>query len=146
MQAQQSVTLGEISVVSTSPVGSGGGNSSQAQIFNGPGPVPPAGSVGPSIGTRLRGSEQPLYKIPSTVESVTASDLTIDRASNNLTTTLARRTPGINVSDSQGNNNRVDITYRGFTASPVQGVPQGLAVYQNGVRINEAFGDIVNFD
>ncbi|WP_043380721.1 TonB-dependent receptor [Methylobacterium sp. UNCCL110] len=146
VQAQQSVTLGEISVVSTSPVGSGGGNSSQAQIFNGPGPVPPAGSVGPSTGTRLRGSEQPLYKIPSTVESVTASDLTIDRASNNLTTTLARRTPGINVSDSQGNNNRVDITYRGFTASPVQGVPQGLAVYQNGVRINEAFGDIVNFD
>lgn len=65
VQAQQSVTLGEISVVSTSPVGSGGGNSSQAQIFNGPGPVPPAGSVGPSIGTRLRGSEQPLYKIPS---------------------------------------------------------------------------------
>ncbi|SEN47314.1 iron complex outermembrane recepter protein [Methylobacterium sp. UNC300MFChir4.1] len=146
VQAQQSVTLGEISVVSTSPVGAGGGNSSQAQIFNGPGPVPPAGSLGPSTGVRLRGSEQPLYKIPSTVESVTASDITIDRASDNLTTTLARRTPGINVSDSQGNNNRVDITYRGFTASPVQGVPQGLAVYQNGVRINEAFGDIVNFD
>ncbi|MEE7469951.1 TonB-dependent receptor [Methylobacterium oryzae] len=146
VQAQQSVTLGEISVVSTSPVGSGGGTSSQSQVFNGPGPVPPAGSVGPSAGTRLRGSEQPLYKIPSTVESVTASDLTIDRANDNLTTTLARRTPGINVSDSQGNNNRVDITYRGFTASPVQGVPQGLAVYQNGVRINEAFGDIVNFD
>ncbi|MGU3418684.1 TonB-dependent receptor [Methylobacterium sp. D54C] len=146
VQAQQSVTLGEISVVSTSPVGSGGGNSSQAQIFNGPGPVPPAGSLGPSTGVRLRGSEQPLYKIPSTVESVTASDITIDRASDNLTTTLARRTPGINISDSQGNNNRVDITYRGFTASPVQGVPQGLAVYQNGVRINEAFGDIVNFD
>ncbi|SFS86036.1 TonB-dependent receptor [Methylobacterium sp. yr668] len=146
VQAQQSVTLGEISVVSTSPVGSGGGNSSQAQIFNGPGPVPPAGSLVPSTGVRLRGSEQPLYKIPSTVESVTASDITIDRTSDNLTTTLARRTPGINVSDSQGNNNRVDITYRGFTASPVQGVPQGLAVYQNGVRINEAFGDIVNFD
>ena len=38
------------------------------------------------------------------------------------------------------------MTYRGFVASPVQGVPQGLAVYQNGVRINEAFGDVVNFD
>ena len=25
-------------------------------------------------------------------------------------------------------------------------MPQGLAVYQNGVRINEAFGDIVNWD
>ena len=39
-----------------------------------------------------------------------------------------------------------DLQYRGFEASPVNGVPQGLAVYQNGVRINEAFGDIVNWD
>jgi iron complex outermembrane receptor protein len=39
-----------------------------------------------------------------------------------------------------------DIAYRGFTASPVLGTPQGLAVYQNGVRINEAFGDTVNWD
>src|SRR6202021_3284421 len=31
-------------------------------------------------------------------------------------------------------------------ASPVLGTPQGLAVYQNGVRINEAFGDTVNWD
>jgi iron complex outermembrane recepter protein len=28
----------------------------------------------------------------------------------------------------------------------VIGTPQGLAVYQNGVRINEVFGDIVNWD
>ena len=35
---------------------------------------------------------------------------------------------------------------RGFEASPVLGTPQGLAVYQNGVRINEAFGDAVNWD
>ena len=36
--------------------------------------------------------------------------------------------------------------FRGFVASPVAGTPQGLAVYQNGVRINEAFGDTVNWD
>ena len=36
--------------------------------------------------------------------------------------------------------------YRGFEASPVLGTPQGIAVYQNGVRINEAFGDTVNWD
>ena len=40
----------------------------------------------------------------------------------------------------------VDVQYRGFTASPVEGTPQGLAVYQNGVRINEVFGDTVNWD
>ncbi|MCJ2057000.1 TonB-dependent receptor [Methylobacterium sp. J-048] len=145
--AQNAVTLGEISVVSTSPVGSGGGNSSRVQNLDGPGGLAPAGSALPPVGpVRLRGSEQPLYKIPSTVETVTASDITVDRGTDNVVATLARRTPGLNLSDSQGNSNRPDVTYRGFTASPVQGVPQGLAVYQNGVRINEAFGDIVNFD
>ena len=95
---------------------------------------------------RLRGSEQLLNKIPSTVETVTAQQIDVDRGTDNVAFTLARRTPGVNLSDSQGNSNRVDLTYRGFTASSVQGVPQGLAVYQNGVRINEAFGDVVNFD
>ncbi|MDQ0449086.1 iron complex outermembrane receptor protein [Methylobacterium aerolatum] len=140
--AQQSVTLGEISVVATSPVGAGGGNSSAVQNFNQVAPV----TAAPVLAPRLRGSEQPLYKIPSTVETVTARDIDADLGTNNVVASLARRTPGLNLSDSQGNSNRVDVTYRGFVASPVQGVPQGLAVYQNGVRINEAFGDIVNFD
>ncbi len=38
-----------------------------------------------------------------------------------------------------------DFNYRGFVASPVPGTPQGIAVYQNGVRINEAYGDVVNW-
>jgi iron complex outermembrane recepter protein len=144
-QAQQSVTLGEISVVSTSPVGAGGGNSSGAQNLDAVSQQAPTLPV-PAGGVRLRGSEQPLNKIPSTVETVTARQIDIDRGSDNVIATLARQTPGVNLSDSQGNANRVDLSYRGFTASSVQGVPQGLAVYQNGVRINEAFGDVVNFD
>jgi iron complex outermembrane receptor protein len=39
-----------------------------------------------------------------------------------------------------------DLQFRGFTASPLLGLPQGLAVYQNGVRLNEPFGDTVNWD
>ncbi|KAB1079259.1 TonB-dependent receptor [Methylobacterium soli] len=139
-QAQQSVTLGEISVVATTPVGSAAGvGAPSASLYNAPVLQVPSTE-------RLRGGAQPLYKIPSTVESVTAADLDFDRATFNAVDTLARRVPGLNLSDSQGNNNRVDINYRGFQASPVTGVPQGLAVYQNGVRINEAFGDTVNLD
>ncbi len=48
--------------------------------------------------------------------------------------------------DAQGNVYQRNLQYRGFEASPVNGVAQGLAVYQNGVRINESFGDIVNWD
>ncbi|GJE45354.1 Vitamin B12 transporter BtuB [Methylobacterium soli] len=145
--AQQSVRLDEISVVATTPVGAGG-PSRFAQDLDAAGIPAPTGpaSPGPGLPPRLRGGELPLYKIPSTVETVTAADIAVDRGTGNVLATLARRTPGINLNDSQGNSNRVDVTYRGFTASPVAGVPQGLAVYQNGVRINEAFGDVVNFD
>jgi hypothetical protein len=48
--------------------------------------------------------------------------------------------------DQTGNEFQRDLNYRGFVASPVIGTPQGLAVYQNGVRVNEVFGDIVNWD
>ena len=54
--------------------------------------------------------------------------------------------PGAIISDAQGNIYQRNLQYRGFEASPVNGVAQGLAVYQNGVRINESFGDIVNWD
>ena len=59
---------------------------------------------------------------------------------------LNNRIPAVMVDDLQGNQFQTGIQYRGFEASPVNGLPQGLAVYQNGVRINEAFGDTVNWD
>ncbi|GJD72980.1 Vitamin B12 transporter BtuB [Methylobacterium goesingense] len=138
---QASVRLDELSVVATTPVGAVGDSLSGISAAQAP-----AGQLPVVSEPRLRGGAQPLYKIPSTVETVTAADLDVDRGTFNAVATLARKTPGLNLSDSQGNNNRVDINYRGFQASPVTGVPQGLAVYQNGVRINEAFGDTVNLD
>ncbi len=52
----------------------------------------------------------------------------------------------MSLGDQTGNQFQLDVNYRGFTASPVIGTPQGLTVYQNGVRINEVFGDTVNWD
>ena len=54
--------------------------------------------------------------------------------------------PGVALSDETGNQFQLDLNYRGFIASPVIGTAQGMAVYQNGVRINEVFGDTVNWD
>jgi iron complex outermembrane receptor protein len=62
------------------------------------------------------------------------------------TRTLEQRVPGVFISDVQGNEFTPDLRYRGFAASPLQGTPQGLAVYMQGVRVNEAFGDTVNWD
>src|SRR5260221_5248823 len=52
----------------------------------------------------------------------------------------------ITVNEVTGNPFQPNVQFRGFVASPLAGTPQGLAVYQNGVRINEAFSDIVNSD
>jgi iron complex outermembrane receptor protein len=84
-------------------------------------------------------------KVPALVQSVRSED--IDRThSQNLADTLFQRVPGVSTSDQQGNSFQTDIRYRGFVASPVPGQPQGLAVYMNGIRVNEAFGDTVNLD
>ena len=84
-------------------------------------------------------------KVPALVQTVTAEDFA-RTSSPGIAGTLFQRIPGISTSDQQGNSFQTDIRYRGFVASPVPGQPQGIAVYLNGVRINEAFGDTVNFD
>ena len=59
---------------------------------------------------------------------------------------LNRRLESVNINDVQNNPYQPDITYRGFEASPILGTPIGISVYQDGVRINEPFGDTVNWD
>lgn len=71
----------------------------------------------------------------------------IDRAQTEHTgDLLARRAAGVQVNDVQGSPFQGDLTYRGFRASGLLGAAQGLSVYLDGVRINEAFGDVVNWD
>jgi iron complex outermembrane receptor protein len=84
-------------------------------------------------------------KIPATTQSLSADDVSRPE-SPNLTDALFQRIPGLSLSDPHGNSAQGEILYRGFAASPLQGRPQGLAVYLNGIRINEAFGDTVNWD
>jgi outer membrane receptor protein involved in Fe transport len=53
---------------------------------------------------------------------------------------------GVSVNDYSGNPFKMDVNYRGFTASPEIGTPVGLSVFFDGVRVNEPFGDVVNWD
>lgn len=59
---------------------------------------------------------------------------------------MARQLNGVNVNEISGSPFQPDITYRGFRVSPVLGSAQGLSVYLDGVRVNEPFGDVVNWD
>lgn len=52
----------------------------------------------------------------------------------------------VSINDVTNNPFQPDVQYRGFTASPLLGLPQGLSIYLNGTRFNEPFGDTVNWD
>ncbi len=93
----------------------------------------------------VKGSEIPLEKVPSAVSQVTSVEIE-HSGSPAIEQAIQQQVPGAIISDVNGNPFSTDIQFRGFTASPVEGTPQGLAVYQNGVRINEVFGDTVNWD
>ena len=59
---------------------------------------------------------------------------------------MTRELNGVSVNENQGNPYQADLNFRGFTASPLLGTPQGLSVYVDGIRVNEGFGDVVNWD
>jgi iron complex outermembrane receptor protein len=75
---------------------------------------------------------------------LTAADFDHSRSSN-LLEALSTGLPGVTLGDQSGNPFQRDLNYRGFIASPVPGTPQGLAIFQNGIRINESFNDVVNW-
>lgn len=64
----------------------------------------------------------------------------------NLLQALARTAPGLSLQEAQNNPWQPNLVYRGFTISPLQGQSQGLAVYLDGSRFNQPFGDTVQFD
>lgn len=85
-----------------------------------------------------------LDDFPSNVQSATAED--IARSSRlDLSGFLNRAFANVFVNDAQNNPLQGDLQFRGFTASPLLGNPQGLAVYRDGVRQNDPFGDTVNW-
>ena len=84
-------------------------------------------------------------KVPAAVRSVSAADIAKTNGAT-VANALDQQLSSVSVNSVTGNQYQPDVSYRGFDASPVSGTPEGLAVYQNGVRINEAFGDIVNWE
>jgi outer membrane receptor protein involved in Fe transport len=93
----------------------------------------------------LPGLGLPLNEIPANVQTADSMDMQRQQALD-LADYLNNNFSGINVSESAANPFQLDINYHGFTASPLLGTPEGLSVYVDGVRVNESFGDTVNWD
>ena len=106
-------------------------------------PLPVSGGTGTGGGEGGTGIS--INKVPASVTVISAKDFA-QRNSPSVADTLTARTPGAVALNVDGSDLSPDLFFRGFDASRVSGTAQGLAVYQNGVRINEVFGDNVNLD
>ncbi len=95
--------------------------------------------------TPLPGLGTPIRDVPANVQVYTSKEIGRQRQGN-LGEFLEQNPTSVSINSSQGNPFQPDVNYRGFTASPLLGTPQGLSVFQDGVRINEPFGDVVNWD
>jgi iron complex outermembrane receptor protein len=83
--------------------------------------------------------------VPANVQRAVAEQLQRSQALD-LTDFLNRQFSSVSINHAQNNPLQPDFNFRGFTASPLLGLPQGLSVYENGVRINDPFGDTIHWD
>jgi len=93
----------------------------------------------------LAGSEIERGKVPVNTGILRQEDLQRTGPASALRA-LDERIGNITINQAQGNEFQPNLLYRGFEASPLVGNAQGLAVYLNGTRFNQPFGDTVNWD
>jgi outer membrane receptor protein involved in Fe transport len=121
-----------------------------AQPASAPAPGPPPGGITlPPVNvvgsTPLLGSGIERDKVPAATNVLTNKDVVRTGVPNALGA-LNDMVGGVALDSAQGNPFQPNLVYRGFQASPLEGNPQGLAVYVNGIRFNQPFGDTVNWD
>src|SRR4029078_8044928 len=87
----------------------------------------------------------PIDRVPSNVQTSTGAGIAKSQAAD-LPQFMNGELGSVHVNDVQNNVLQPDLQYRGFLASPLLGARQGLSVYCGGVRLNEAFGDTINWD
>ena len=95
--------------------------------------------------TPLAGIGTPIEEVPANVQAVTGETMR-EQQTANISEYMERNLGSVSITDGQVNPFMPDVNFRGFTGSPLLGVPQGISAYMDGVRINEAFGDTLNWD
>ncbi|WP_428489366.1 TonB-dependent receptor [Rhodopila sp.] len=106
--------------------------------------LPPVNIIGASP---LLGSGVDRDTVPAESNVLKRDDLTRGGTTTpDAVRSLNEQVGGVNLDSASGNPFQPSLFYHGFQASALQGTPQGIAVYVNGVRFNQAFGDTVDFD
>ncbi len=103
--------------------------------------TPPPDSVLPlpaltvEIG-RLRTGAVPVAEVPFPVQIIAGSN--VHGASGSSVANALTGSAGLSLTNQTGSSSQADIRVRGFALSPIVGVPQGVSVFVDGVRVNEA--------
>jgi outer membrane receptor protein involved in Fe transport len=95
--------------------------------------------------TPIPGTDIPIDQVPGNVQTASARDLEqLDALS--LDDLLNKSFGSVHINENQGNPFQPDLNFRGYTASPLLGTPEGISVYMDGVRQNQPLGDVVGWD
>jgi outer membrane receptor protein involved in Fe transport len=95
--------------------------------------------------TPLAGTDLSRNQIAGPVQTASAADIS-ESGGLDLADFMNRRLNGVYLNETQANPFQPDVNFRGYTASPLLGTPEGISVYVDGVRQNQPFGDVVSWD
>ena len=95
--------------------------------------------------TPIQGIGVPVSQVPANVQTTTGATIQKQKTLD-LSEYLENNLGSVTLNHGQNNPFQPDVNFRGLTASPLLGTPQGLSVFVDGVRVNEPFGDVVNWD
>ncbi|MEE2694869.1 MAG: TonB-dependent receptor [Pseudomonadota bacterium] len=95
--------------------------------------------------TPVQGAGISLERVPSNVQTF-SEELLSEKKNFSVVETLNREATGISISNLNSSPMQNDINFRGYVAGPLLGSAQAMAIYQNGMRVNESFGEVVQWD
>ena len=87
----------------------------------------------------------PLNIIPANIQIATPKAINA-QSGVSLADFMSTNMQSVSVTEMGGNPWQPEVTFRGYSASPLLGMPQGMSTYVDGVRVNEPFGDVTLWD
>ena len=93
----------------------------------------------------VQGSGINIERVPSNVQSFGVDSLS-KKKNFSVVETLNREASGISISNLNSSPMQNDINFRGYVSGPLLGTAQAMAIYQNGMRVNESLGELVQCD
>ena len=93
----------------------------------------------------VQGSGLSIDRVPGKIQTLSRDQLG-KKKNFSITETLNRESTGLSLFNLNSSPMQNDINFRGYVGGPLLGTAQSIAVYQNGMRINESFGEVVQWD